>query len=61
MLVLYCGAAIKVRTESIDAGRLTLMLSDLRLPAIKQDWSGFAARAEGKLARLALPRHLGRA
>ena len=33
-------------TESIDANRLTLMLNDLRLPAIKQDWSGFAARAD---------------
>jgi DNA replication protein DnaC len=33
-------------TETIDAGRLTLMLGDLRLPAIKQDWSGFAARAD---------------
>ena len=24
--------------RSIDAARLTLMLNDLRLPAIKQDW-----------------------
>ena len=33
-------------TESIDASRLTLMLNDLRLPAIKQDWLGFADRAD---------------
>ncbi len=33
-------------TQSIDAGRLTLMLNDLRLPAIKQDWSSFAERAD---------------
>ena len=33
-------------TESIDAARLTLMLNDLRLPAIKQDWPNFAARAD---------------
>ena len=33
-------------TASIDAARLTLMLNDLRLPAIKQDWSGFAERAD---------------
>ena len=33
-------------TQSIDAARLSLMLNDLRLPAIKQDWSGFAERAD---------------
>jgi len=33
-------------TETIDATRLTLMLNDLRLPAIKQDWPAFAARAD---------------
>ena len=33
-------------TASIDAARLTLMLNDLRLPAIKQDWPGFAERAD---------------
>ena len=33
-------------TTSIDAARLTLMLNDLRLPAIKQDWPGFAERAD---------------
>ena len=33
-------------TETIDAARLTLMLNDLRLPAIKQDWPGFAGRAD---------------
>jgi DNA replication protein DnaC len=32
-------------TQSIDAARLTLMLNDLRLPAIKQDWPDFAERA----------------
>src|SRR5271165_5478838 len=32
-------------TESIDGARLTLMLNDLRLPAIKQDWPNFAERA----------------
>jgi DNA replication protein DnaC len=33
-------------TASIDAARLTLLLNDLRLPAIKQDWSAFAERAD---------------
>jgi DNA replication protein DnaC len=33
-------------TDSIDAARLTLLLNDLRLPAIKQDWPGFAARSD---------------
>jgi DNA replication protein DnaC len=33
-------------TQSIDAQRLTLILHDLRLPAIKQVWPGFAARAD---------------
>jgi len=33
-------------TASIDAARLTLLLNDLRLPAIKQDWPGFAERAD---------------
>jgi len=33
-------------TQSIDGARLTLMLNDLRLPAIKQDWAGFAERAD---------------
>ena len=33
-------------TQNIDGARLTLMLNDLRLPAIKQDWSGFAERAD---------------
>ncbi|MDI1265466.1 MAG: IS21-like element helper ATPase IstB [bacterium] len=30
----------------IDAARLTLILNDLRLPAIKQGWSSFAERAD---------------
>jgi DNA replication protein DnaC len=30
----------------IDAQRLTLILNDLRLPAIKQDWPEYAARAD---------------
>jgi DNA replication protein DnaC len=33
-------------TATIDAARLTLLLNDLRLPAIKQDWPGFAERAD---------------
>ena len=33
-------------TEAIDAARLTLILTDLRLPAIKQGWAAFAARAD---------------
>ena len=33
-------------TQSIDSARLTLMLNDLRLPAIKQDWSALAERAD---------------
>ena len=32
--------------EPIDAGRLTLALSDLRLPAIKTIWPDLAARAD---------------
>lgn len=31
---------------AIDAQRLTLMLNELRLPAIKQIWNDFAARAD---------------
>ena len=33
-------------TGAIDAARLTLILTDLRLPAIKQGWSAFAERAD---------------
>jgi len=33
-------------TQSIDGARLTLLLNDLRLPAIKQGWSVFAERAD---------------
>jgi len=33
-------------TQSIDGARLTLILNDLRLPAIKQGWSAFAERAD---------------
>ena len=33
-------------SPDIDAGRLTLALSDLRLPAIKTIWPDFAARAD---------------
>jgi DNA replication protein DnaC len=33
-------------TQSIDSARLTLILNDLRLPAIKQGWSSFAERAD---------------
>src|ERR1700719_226427 len=33
-------------TQSIDSGRLTLILNELRLPAIKQDWAAFAERAD---------------
>ena len=33
-------------TQSIDAQRLTLILNDLRLPAIKQTWPDIAARAD---------------
>jgi len=33
-------------TENIDRARLTLMLNDLRLPAIKQNWPDFAERAD---------------
>lgn len=31
---------------SVDTQRLTLILNDLRLPAIKRDWPGFAVRAD---------------
>ena len=33
-------------THSIDSARLTLILNDLRLPAIKQGWSALAERAD---------------
>jgi DNA replication protein DnaC len=33
-------------TQAIDHARLTLMLNDLRLPAIKQDWPALAERAD---------------
>ena len=33
-------------TVNIDSARLTLMLNDLRLPAIKQGWPTFAERAD---------------
>lgn len=33
-------------TDPIDAGRVTLILSDLRLPAIKTVWPALAARAD---------------
>ena len=33
-------------TQGIDRARLTLMLNDLRLPAIKQDWPALAERAD---------------
>jgi DNA replication protein DnaC len=33
-------------SQSIDPARLTLILNDLRLPAIKQGWSSFAERAD---------------
>ena len=33
-------------SDTIDAGRLTLALNDLRLPAIKTIWPDFAARAD---------------
>src|SRR6195952_1906488 len=35
-----------IQIGGIDAARLSLMLNDLRLPAIKQDWPGFAERAD---------------
>jgi DNA replication protein DnaC len=33
-------------TQGIDAQRLTIILNDLRLPAIKQVWPEIAARAD---------------
>jgi hypothetical protein len=33
-------------TQSIDSAPLILILNDLRLPAIKQGWADFAARAD---------------
>ncbi|WP_375784909.1 hypothetical protein ACE10Z_35580 [Bradyrhizobium sp. Pha-3] len=32
--------------EIIDAGRLQIMLNELRLPTIKQIWPDFAARSD---------------
>ena len=33
-------------TQNIDSARLTLILNELRLPAIKQGWAAFAERAD---------------
>src|SRR5271156_4545762 len=33
-------------SQTIDGARLTLLLNDLRLPAIKQGWATFAERAD---------------
>jgi hypothetical protein len=33
-------------TQTIDRARLTLILNDLRLPAIKQSWPDFAERSD---------------
>jgi DNA replication protein DnaC len=33
-------------TDPVDAARLGLLLNDLRLPAIKHIWPGFAERAD---------------
>jgi DNA replication protein DnaC len=33
-------------TETIDSARLTLILNELRLPAVKQDWAAFAERVD---------------
>ena len=33
-------------SQSIDSARLSLILNDLRLPAIKQGWAGFAERSD---------------
>src|SRR5450755_492947 len=33
-------------SQSIDSARLSLILNDLRLPAIKQGWAAFAERAD---------------
>jgi DNA replication protein DnaC len=33
-------------TQTIDSARLTLILNDLRLPAIKHGWAAFAERAD---------------
>ena len=33
-------------TRGIDVARLTLMLNDLRLPAIRQDWPTLAERSD---------------
>lgn len=37
---------VDLAATNIDAARLTLMLNDLRLPAIKQDWPRFAEQAD---------------
>ena len=33
-------------TQAVDIGRVTLLLNELRLPAIKLLWADFAARAD---------------
>ena len=45
--------------ENFDAARLTLLLSELRLPATKQIWASFAEQSDKEgwpAARLRRPR-----
>jgi hypothetical protein len=43
---LLAGSRMSRNAPAIDAQRLSLILNDLRLPAIKQVWSDFTARAD---------------
>ena len=38
-------------SQAIDAARLNLILTDLRLPAIKQAWATFAERSAACCAK----------
>ena len=57
-----CRDGRRCMTQSIDSARLTLILNELRLPAIKQDWAAVRrASRQGRLARRTLPHHARRA
>jgi len=49
-------------TDPIDAARIELLLTELRLPAIKLMWNKFAEQSDkGRLAGGAFPRRARRA
>ena len=62
LATVFTGVSRMKPADPIDAGRLTLALNDLRLPAIKTIWPRLRrARRQGRLARSALPGRAHRA